>query len=274
MRILVRTSKLAIWSRRLALFAAALIFISGALHVFAQIASIAFETTLIIGSLIATLALVFAIAAYVRLWITGDKGWAPATAGFLVSLLCLTPAMLAATLSVIYPSTADVTTAFDDAPALLQATPNHPEIDAETVLQSFPNLITRIYQIPPEALFVLAQDLVRANEWTVLEITEPTQTDGRASLNALRRSLLGFENEIVFRISASPIGAQIDLRAASLEPVPHDLGDNGRAIEGFLLALDDRVSVYIQDNLATTTEDQPPEVIDGVPSDEAEPDPQ
>ena len=74
-------------------------------------------------------------------------------------------------------------------------------------------------------------------------------------LSAVRRSLFGWENEIAFRITPNPIGALIDLRAASLEPTAHDLGDNGRAIESFLLALDQSVSSYVQDNLSMTEEE-------------------
>lgn len=272
MRIVVRTSKLALWARRLALFAAAMLVVSAGLRFIGQIAVPVFEISLIIATVTAALAFVTAIAAYIRLWFSGDKGWSPATVGFLLGLLCLAPAGGAAALVQIYPSTADVTTAFDDEPPLMRATPNHPDIDPETVLQSFPNLITRIYQIEPEILFALAQQLVRTSDWEVIAITEPSQIDGRASLNALRQTLMGWENEIVFRIAASSLGAQIDLRAATLEPVYHDLGDNGRAIEAFLLALDGRVSAYLQDN-PPIDDDEQFEVIDGGES-ETQPDPQ
>lgn len=257
MRILVRTSRLAIWARRLALFSAALILISTGLHFFGQIAADVFQISLLIGTVFAAAAFLIAIAAYVVLWFTGDRGWGPSSVGFFLGLVCLAPAGVAFAMSEIYPSTADVTTALTDPPQLLEAQPNHPDIDSETVLASFPNLITRAYQIPPEVLFGIGQSLVRANDWEILASTEPSQTS-TGQLNALRRSLLGFGNEIAFRVSPNPIGALIDLRAASLAPVYHDLGDNGRAIEAFLLALDDRVSTYIQDNMAETAIEEPP----------------
>jgi hypothetical protein len=257
MRILVRTSKLAIWARRLALFAAALILISTGLHFFGQITADVFAISLMIGTVSGAAAFLIGIVAYIRLWFTGDRGWGPASVGFILGLVCLAPAGFTLALSELYPSTADVTTALVDPPQLLKARPNHPDIDPETVLASFPNLITRIYQIPPEVLFALGQSLARANGWEILAATAPTQTSvGR--LNALRYSLLGFENEIAFRVSPSSIGALIDLRAASLNPVYHDLGDNGRAIEAFLLALDVSVSTYLQNNMAETVPEEPP----------------
>lgn len=255
MRILVRTSKLAIWARRLALFALALIAISAGLHVFGQIGSDVFQISLVIGTLCAAAAFLVGIAACVRLWITGDRGWTQSGVGVVLGLVCLVPSITAFALVETFPSTADVSTALENPPPLLQASPNQPQIDPETVLASFPNLITRIYRIPPETLFSLGQNLASAQGWDILDITPPAE--GRAgSVNALRRSVLGFENEIAFRVVPNPIGALIDLRAASLRPVFHDLGDNGRAIEDFLLALDDAVSAYIQNNMAETEAEQ------------------
>lgn len=230
------------------------------LHLFGQIVSVVYEICLLIGTATAAMAFLLGLAAYLRLWFTGDKGWRPASIGFFLGLACLVPAMLAVIMVEVYPSTADVTTAYDDPLALLRAEPNHPEIDPETVLQSFPNLITRIYQIPPEVLFVLAEQLTRTKDWSVIDITEPSQDDDRVALNAIRRSLLGWENEIAFRIAASPIGARIDLRAASLDPVYHDLGDNGRAIESFLVDLDAEVNAYRQDN-PVLDEEEPTQVV-------------
>mgnify|MGYP003111785665 CR=1 FL=1 len=175
MRILVRTSKLAIWARRLALFAAALILISAGLHFFGQITADVFEISLVIGTICAAAAFLIGIAAYVRLWFTGDRGWGPASVGFVLGLVCLVPAGMVLALSEIYPSTADVTTALVDPPQLLDARPNDPDIDSETVLASFPNLITRAYQIPPEELFSLGQSLARANGWEILAATPPTK---------------------------------------------------------------------------------------------------
>lgn len=266
MRILVRTSKLAIWARRFALFAAALIVISTGLHVFGQIASDVFEISLIIGTICAAAALLTGIAAFFRLWFTGDRGWGPASAGVVLGLLCLAPAGIVAGLAEIYPSTADVSTALFNPPQLQRAAPGETGLDPETVLASFPNLITRIYRIPPQTLYELGERLARANGWEILAAHPPAEGQ-TGELNAIRRSMLGFENEIAFRVVPNPIGALIDLRAASIHQVPHDLGDNGRAIEAFLLALDDAVSAYIRDNMAEADVDP---AIGLPPEDEAD----
>src|SRR5690554_6924625 len=149
MRILVRTSKLAIWARRLATFALATLVVAIVLHMLGQLSTDVFEIVLAIATGVAALAVLLAFIAYVRLWFTGDRGWRPASFGFFVGLLCLVPATAIAFLVARYPSTLDVTTALVSPPELVRAQASPSTIDPETVLESFPNLITRIYQVPP-----------------------------------------------------------------------------------------------------------------------------
>lgn len=264
MRILIRTSKSAIWSRRLASFALALLLVATPLHIFDLIPSDAFAISLALGLGAAALALGLGIFAYVRLWFTGDKGWRPASFGVAFGLICLAPAAFAGYLAVSYPSTSDVSTALLSPPELIMAAGTPMEIDPESVLISYPNLITRFYQIPTSVLHELAQSLARQRGWQIISSSAPQGDESGGSLNAIRRSLLGWSNEIALRISPGPMGALIDLRAASLFPTPHDLGDNGRAIEGFLRALDGSVTEYIQRNMAFIEDDTPSAVVEGL----------
>lgn len=261
MRILIRTSRLAIWSRRLAIFGFAVLVLAVALHLFGQIATDVFEISLVIGTAVAALAVLLAAAAYMRLWFTGDRGWKLASIGISLGGLCLLPAGYALAMTLLYPSTADVTTALISPPALIRAADTETSIDPESILLSFPNLITRSYQIPPETLYGLAETLVRQRGWRVVRNSPPAFAGGQGTLNAIRTSLLGWENEIAYRISPGPLGALIDLRAASLNPTRHDLGENGRAIESFLLSLDDSVSAYVQANLSFSDDDVLHDVI-------------
>lgn len=261
MRILIRTSRLAIWSRRLAIFGFAVLVLAVTLHLLGQIATNVFEISLIIGTTVSALAVSLAVAAYARLWFTGDRGWKLASIGFSLGALCLMPAGYALAMAMFYPSTADVTTALVSPPSLLSVEDTETSLDPESILQSFPNLITRSYQIPPETLFGLAETLVRQRGWRVVRNSPPAFEGGQGTLNAIRTSLLGWENEIAYRIAPGPLGALIDLRAASLNPTRHDLGENGRAIESFLLALDDSVSAYVQANLGLGDDDVLHDVI-------------
>jgi hypothetical protein len=262
LRILIRTSKSAIWSRRLASFALAVLVIAVPLHIFDFIPSDAFAISLALGLGAAAMALLLGLFAYVFLWFTGDKGWRPASFGVAFGLVCLAPAAYAGYLAASYPSTVDVSTALLSPPDLIIAVGAEVEIDPESILESYPNLITRFYQIPPQVLHDLVQTLARQRGWQVISSTAPESASSGGTLNAIRRSLLGWSNEIALRISPSPIGALIDLRAASLYPTWHDLGDNGRAIEGFLRALDLSVTEYVQRNMAFVEEEAPDVIIE------------
>lgn len=255
MRILVRISKLALWSRRLAMFAAAMLIVAIVLHFFEQVTIDAFEISIAIGTGVAALAVLLALIAYGRLWISGDRGWGPASFGLFVGLLCLVPAAGALALALIYPSTSDVTTALVSPPDLVSADPGHSDIDPETVLERFPNLITRIYQIAPETLYPMTETLMRREGWDIVR-NRPPSGGGEGLLNATRRSFFGWDKEMAVRITPGPLGSVIDLRAASLRTLPHDLGENGRAIEAFLLKLDEAVTAYQQASLAAG-EDMP-----------------
>jgi hypothetical protein len=261
MRILVRTSKAAIWARRLATFSLATLVVSIALHMMGQLATDIFETILAIATAIAALGVFLALCAYVKLWISGDRGWGPATFGLLVGGLCLTPAIAVAVLVSNYPSTVDVTTALVSPPELVAAEPAPSLIDPESVLETFPNLITRIYQVPPDILFGMVESEVRNRGWEIVRTRAPQTATGEGVLNARQRSLLGLESEFAMRISPGPLGALIDLRATAFGPVRHDLGENGRAIESFLLALDNTVTVYQQNNLAAEDDEVDFEVV-------------
>ncbi len=264
MRILIRTSKSALWSRRLASFALAILVVAIPLHIFDLIPSDAFTISLGIGLGAAALALLLGIWACIRLWFTGDRGWGPAIFGIAFGLICLAPAGFAGYLAMTYPSTADVSTALLSPPELIMARGSDVDIDPESILVSYPNLITRFYQIPPQVLYQLAEGLARQHGWQVIGTNPPSGDQGRGTLNAIRRSLLGWSNEIAFRVSPSPIGALIDLRAASLYPTRHDLGDNGRAIEDFLRALDQTVTEYVQRNMAFIEDGSQNVVVEGL----------
>ncbi|WP_116653010.1 DUF1499 domain-containing protein [Pelagibacterium sediminicola] len=248
----------------------AVLVVATPLHIFDLIATDVFGISLAIGFGTAALALLLGLFAYVRLWFTGDRGWRPASFGVAFGLICLLPVAAAGYLAVTYPATTDISTALASPPDLIMARAQGTEIDPELILVSYPNLITRFYQIPSPVLFDLAQTLARRSGWQVISALSPADEESGGTLNAIRRSLLGWSTEIAFRVSPGPIGALIDLRAASLFATPHDLGENGRAIEDFLRALDQSVTEYIQANLAAMEEDTELVTVEGLEGDGGE----
>src|SRR3569833_2695297 len=94
MRILVRTSKWAIWARRLGSFAVPLAIIPVLMHRSRAITTDTFAIIEIVAIAAAIAGVVAALAAFVRIWNTGDHGWGRAVSGLIFSLLCLVPAGL------------------------------------------------------------------------------------------------------------------------------------------------------------------------------------
>src|SRR5688572_2716141 len=103
MRILIRTSKWAIWSRRIASFALPLAIVPIFMHRAGMIPSETFHVIEGAAILSAIIALLMAFTAFVRLWNTGDRGWVRAAFGVVFALVVLGPAAYAGYLYWKYP---------------------------------------------------------------------------------------------------------------------------------------------------------------------------
>ena len=120
MRILIRTSKWAIWARRVGALALPLAVIALLLHRGHIITSENFMVIEGIALVLAVLTLLMALVAFVRLWFTGDQGWWRATIAFVFGVLCLAPGAYFGYLYLKQPGAADVSTDFGDPPALVR----------------------------------------------------------------------------------------------------------------------------------------------------------
>lgn len=257
MRIFIRTSRFAVWARRLGTFGVPLLALSILLHVFGQISTTVFEVCLALATLAGGLAVLLAFVSYVRLWFTGDKGWGLASMGLATGLICLVPACAAVALMAVYPSSADVSTYPRNPPELVFPRASAPEpIDPDLALETFPNLLTRTYRLDPPTLFGLAHEIVERSGWQIMRSQAPQPGTAVGRLNAIRKSLLGWSDEFALRVESASLGSRIDVRGASLRDVPHDLGSNGRVLEDFLVALDQTVARYLRENVDTGEDEE------------------
>lgn len=267
MRILIRTSRLATWSQRLGGFAAPLLVLSVVLHRTGAIGTDAFEICLAIATLLGGSAVLLGIAAYGRLWFTGDKGWGRASFGLFAGTVASLPAGYAAVMMTLYPSTENVATDPREPPPLaFSVADDGAVLDPAVLGRRFPHLVSRSYQIDSAALYRLVEAQIRWRGWDIAEARAPVARSGPGALHALHTTLLGWRNEIAIRIRSRPDGAEIVMRAASLRPALHDLGLNGRLIEAFFLTLDDQVTTYVREGLAdldilAESEDDPPGIV-------------
>src|SRR5690242_7801866 len=123
MRILVRTSKWAIWARRFGALALPLAALPVLLHREQWITSDNFQVIEAIALSLAAIALLCGIFAMARLWMTGDQGWGRATQAVVFGALCLAPAGYLAFEAARLPATPDVSTDFANPPQLVSFIP-------------------------------------------------------------------------------------------------------------------------------------------------------
>lgn len=249
MRIIIKTSKWAIWARRLGGFALPLLIIPVIMHREAMLETDDFEALLVLGTAIAALALLFGLIAIVTLWFSGDRGWGRAFAGTILGAICLAPAAYAAYEYARYPVVLEMSTDLDNRPDLVAeiAADRTDRAALEQAQIAFPNARTRQYQIAAPVLFGLVRDLVQAQGWEIIMIRAPADAASSGQINANVKTFFGWTDEVALRIEPDVDGVTVAMRSASLTNIHHDLGGNGRRVEAFLIALDNAVTVYLRD---------------------------
>ena len=247
MRILIRTSKWAIWARRFGSLALPLTIVPVLLHREQMIGSTDFAVVESVAAGVAALALILALGAYVRLWITGDQGWGKATWGLFFAILCLVPFGYLGLQATRYPLVNEVATNFTD-PLPLSSSIRVPTGAAlqQDIAATFPNARTRTYPIDATQIFATIEDLVDQRGWEVRTRREPPTALDSGQINAISVSIFGFRDEVAIRVSGTPSGSIVDMRSVPLSGF-HDFGENGKRVEEFLLALDEKITLLLRD---------------------------
>jgi uncharacterized protein (DUF1499 family) len=246
-------SKLAIWSRRLALFAIAVVLLVivivnlGFLDPVPAIASLA-------GSLFfAFVAMVLAFGAFVVIWRQGSRGL-----GLAVSALAIGLAMLAypAYLAVLFyrlPPINDITTDPVDPPrfeviAKLRPRgsnpPAYPGAAAMKLQRSaYPDIEPLLVSTTPLEAYEAALAVITKRKWRIVDLRAPQTGRREGRIEAVARTpIMGFRDDIVVRVRAAEDGARIDMRSASRYG-QHDFGANARRIRSLSEDIDDLAGV-------------------------------
>jgi hypothetical protein len=119
-------------------------------------------------------------------------------------------------------------------------------VDRPAIEAAFPNARNRTYPIEAAEMFALVRGLVEARGWEPRAQREPQTPLAAGQINAVATTLLGWRDEVGIRIQGDPQGSIVAMRSVSLHP-GHDLGENGRRIEEFFTALDERVTQVLRD---------------------------
>lgn len=245
-----RTSKAAGWSRRTAAFSAVLLLTDFVGHRFDLVETPVFLWVLGIVALLAALALLFAAFAFSRLWKFGDRGGRDLTVGALLALLVLVPYGVAAYWATIYPPLRDISTDFDDPPALDVSDRTKdmnvlsPSTPGEQRLQtdSYPLVTARSYDLPFETIVNAVETVLDRRGWDLSEPYPDLAGQSDVTITAVAKGfVLGLPADVAIRVTDDGDTVIVDMRSASRYG-RYDLGDNAARITDFLAELDQEVA--------------------------------
>jgi len=246
-------SRLAVWSRRVALFSLAATFIaiiivrSGALDIVPALSTLA-------GALVlAVIAILLALAAGVVIWRDGTGGLQHAFAGFAIGLALIGYPLYLGVKAYKLPAIYDVTTDPIDPPrfeaiARLRPRDAHPVTyaglyTAELQHAAYSDIEPDLTDSSPQEAYNAALKVITKRKWHIVDARPPQPSPPREGrIEAIARTMiLGFRDDVVVRVRATPDGARIDVRSASRYG-RHDLGGNAARVRALMEDIDDVLS--------------------------------
>ena len=240
----VRVSKLATWSRAIAIFSLPVVVLAILLHRIGIVEYAVAYTTLVAGFAVALLALLTASTAFVTIWNDGLRGLGRAITATAIGLVLVGWPTVEFARSATLPAIADITTDFADPPrfvAVASARPHganpisYPGGDTARLQRgAYPGVKAFEVEANPDEVFNLLMSIVERHGWRVLDNVSPRGGERDGRIEAVARTLvMGFREDISIRVRAADKGVRIDMRSASRYG-RHDFGSNARRIEGLL----------------------------------------
>ena len=244
------TSRLAIWSRRIALFSlvttliAVIVVRSGALEIVPALSTLG-------GALVlAVVAILLAFGAGISIWIDGIGGLQQAIVGFLIGAAIIAYPAYLGVKAYRLPAIYDVTTDPIDPPrfeAIARVRPRdaHPVAyaglyTAELQHAAYSDIEPDLTDSSPLEAYNAALKIITKRKWHIVDQRPPqdgTTRDGRIEAIA-RTPILGFREDVAVRIRRTQDGARIDVRSASRYG-RHDLGENAARVRALIDDIDD-----------------------------------
>jgi len=243
------TSRLAIWARRVAGFAVAVVLLgigivrAGILEIIPSLAAFAG------GLLLACIAILLALGAFVVIWREGLAGFGMALTALLVGIVVLAYPAYLGVKAYRLPPIADITTDPIDPPrfeaiARLRSREANPILyaglrAAELQKAAYPNVEPLIVSATPQVAYESAVQVITKRKWRIVDARAPVpnRRDGRIEAVA-RTPILGFRDDVAIRVRATHDGARIDVRSASRYG-RHDLGTNAQRVRSLIEDIDD-----------------------------------
>ena len=236
-------SRAAVWSRRLAWFALAVLLTA---MVAVRLGEPSIEGLAPIGAayVIVLLALGLSLLSFARIWHSGHRGVGKAAGAFVLCLVMLVPAGYVGFRFATRPALANVSTDTEDPPsfsrsgAALTARKGRipPDVSAERRREqrrAYPKAVPIVLELPAEQAFEIARRAASALGWQVVESVRPGGRSGVGRVEAVAQGrILRFSEDVTIRIRPRADGSRIDIRSASRLGT-HDLGANAARIAAF-----------------------------------------
>jgi uncharacterized protein (DUF1499 family) len=247
------TSRLAIWSRRVALFslAATLIAVivvrSGALEIVPALSTLA-------GALaLAILAILLAFGAAVSIWKDGVAGVGEAVTGLLIGLALIAYPAFLGVKAYRLPAIYDITTDPIDPPkfeAIARLRPRDANpvayaglYTAEQQRVAYSDIEPDLVTASPQEAYNAVLKVIAKRKWHVVDARPPQANAPRDGLiEAIARTpILGFRDDVAVRVRPTQEGSRIDVRSASRYG-RHDLGANAARVRALIDDVDDMLT--------------------------------
>lgn len=241
-------SQTALWSRRLAIFAAtvaALSILLGRLHALDPASALA-----ALGSAVALalVALLLFCAAWYVIWRTGRRGVGASVAALFIALLTLGYPGYLAVEAVRLPVLSDISTDIASPPyfsfsraayAARQGfqPPGVPLKAREAQRAAYPDVEPIVVDLDADEAFALVLKTAAAQGWKTVDKRPPGGRTGEGHIDFVDQTLImGFDEDITVRLKPLPGQTRIDIRSASRYG-RHDFGANAARITAFATEL-------------------------------------
>ena len=245
------TSRLAVWARRVAGFAVAVVLLgiaivqAGILEIIPSLAAFAG------GLLLACIAILLALGAFVVIWREGLAGFGMALTALLVGIVVLAYPAYLGTKAYRLPAIADITTDPIDPPryeALARLRPRdanpvtYPGLyAAEQQRKAYPDVGPLGTNASPQAAYDAVLAVVNKRKWRIVDQRAPQAGRREGRIEAVARTpIMGFRDDVVIRVRAEPDSTRIDARSSSRYGT-FDFGTNAGRLRGLMNDIEEAI---------------------------------
>ncbi len=198
--------------------------------------------------LVAATAILFALAAFVRIWREDDRGVGTALLGFFCALMILLAPLSVRGYLLLWPGSNDISSNYRMLPPFSRTgaafaargntIPETPSMAALTrQAAANPDITSLAVDGEPEQLLQQVQEIARDNGWSVIAVVAPGRRSGDGHVDmVLHTPVLRLPVDMTVRIRPMAGGARVDIRCVSRYR-DFDFANNADVVRGLLAEL-------------------------------------